>query len=67
MKNKKKSICERVSFQKTEIKRMKQSRKYLKEMKRSKTEEDLNETVLVFPVIQDTLLTAELFASQNKA
>jgi len=41
---------------------MKQSREYLKEMKGSTTEEDFNETVLVFPVIQDTLLTAVLFA-----
>jgi len=54
---------------------MKQSRKYLKEMKGSINEKDLNKTVLVFPVIQDTLLTviqdtlltAELFALQNKA
>jgi hypothetical protein len=54
--------CEGVSFQKTEIKRIKQSREYLKEIEGSMTEKDLNETVLVFPVIQDTLLTAVLFA-----
>jgi hypothetical protein len=46
---------------------MKQSRKYLKEMKDSITEEDWNETVLVFPVIQDTLLTAVLFVVYNEA
>jgi len=41
---------------------MKQSREYLKEKKGSTTEEELNETVPVFPV---TLLTAMLFALQN--
>ena len=41
---------------------MKQSREYLKEMIGSATEEDLNETVLVFVAIQDTVLTAVLFA-----
>jgi hypothetical protein len=66
-KKKKLCTCERVSIQKTEIKRMKQPRKYLKEMKGSITEKDLNKTVLVFSVIQDTLLTAVLFALQNKA
>ena len=54
--------CERVSFQKTEIERIKQSREYSKEMKGSINEEDLNETVPVFPPIQDILLTAVLLA-----
>jgi hypothetical protein len=37
------------------------------EMKDSITEEDLNKMVIVFLVIQDTLLTAVQFATQNKA
>jgi hypothetical protein len=41
---------------------MKQSREYLKERKGSVTEEDFNETVLVCPVIQDTVLTVVLSA-----
>ena len=49
--------CERFSFQKAQIKRIKQSREYLKEMKGSTTEEELNETVIVFPVTQDTCFT----------